>query len=1186
MKGDYMKTRTCSWQIGLLALGMAVGLLSAGTGAAGEWVPVAMGWVGDQLRFEFNSDAGRTALRYSGPVPDPAHRIVATLSSQQADQTVTCEFELQYNSAAAVPAVVIETSGSVDLGALAPGAYTFVANSGGVSFKKVAFTVPESATPLADLAQPRISSVKTDGAEIVVEVVVPANVRKLTLESRTRLGAGAWTPRAVWRYAGQDGSVSFRLARSEKLEVLRVRADAQDALPASFYQGTNQFNGQTSASGPTQPPVTSVEAGPGANDAKSGGTGQTRTVVESDIWKLEGDMLYFFNQYRGLQVINLSVPDKPVVRGTLELPAAGEQMYLLDATHVVLLAGNGCGNWGDNSQVLVVDVSADQPRTVASVPVEGYIQESRLVGSALYVASQTYHKFTVQTSPGKPDSGVTEQWEWGTVVSSFDLAKPETPVAQKTLWYPGYGNVIMATDQYLFTATQGTSDWWRSIVHVVDINSPDGVMVPMSEIDPGGRVADKFKMNVEGDVFTVICEVRDWSGTGRQVSVLQTYSITDPSRPVGLGKLEVGHGEGLYATRFDGDRVYIVTFLRVDPLWVVDLKDPSAPKISGELKVPGWSTYIQPMGDRLVAVGIDNSNSWKVAVSLFDVRDPAKPGLLSKIPLGENYSWSEANYDEKALTVLPDSGLILVPYQGWSSNGYASRVQLIDLSPDTLSQRGVIEHEFQPRRATMHSERIISISGRELLTVNAADRDHPIVTAQTDLTWPVSQVLVSGDYLVEVSNGESWTGQSSPSLRVVLASTPNGVLNHLTLANSAPVVAACIRDGHLYVTQLDTTYVPILKAPPENGASGSENTNAPNLFLSIYDASALPELSLIGQTSAVTSSPGWGAGADLLWVKPGTLVMSVSGGGLWWGRGMLTDGLVAGGPIRWWWGGGGGHLVALDVRDPAHPAVVSDTILDSQNAWWGYSKTLVDNGLAYLSHQASEFLPGVLLPGQKAPEPVITKNPDGTITTNQPPIGIWVTRYYLEVVDFADPAVPTVRKPVNIPGQIQSVGRGGAILYTLGPHWDANGNTDWADYLDACAYDGVAATLVASLSLPTTWPRATLVANDTAYVAKVENGNQLEAWVLADAKQFTKIGSRTLALPAQNLVRINSILAAQSDRTIELYEASNPTDLTPLGVGTLPGCVWPDLLHADGSPSQGLWVPASDYGVFHVPDRK
>src|SRR5262249_55661580 len=148
---------------------------------------------------------------------------------------------------------------------------------------------------------------------------------------------------------------------------------------------------------------------------------------------------------------------------------------------------------------------------------------------------------------------------------------------------------------------------------------------------------------------------------------------------------------------------------------------------AGQLEVPGWSTYIEPLGSRLVAIGINDTNDWRVAVSLFDVHDPAKPALLSKVPLGVNYSWSEASYDEKAFAVLPDAGLILVPYQGYETNGYANRVQLIDLGSDSLTPRGTIEHSFQPRRATLQNDRIYSISGKQLLTVQASDRDHPEV---------------------------------------------------------------------------------------------------------------------------------------------------------------------------------------------------------------------------------------------------------------------------------------------------------------------------------------------------------------------------------------------------------------------------------------------------------------------------
>ena len=104
-----------------------------------------------------------------------------------------------------------------------------------------------------------------------------------------------------------------------------------------------------------------------------------------------------------------------------------------------------------------------------------------------------------------------------------------------------------------------------------------------------------------------------------------------------------------------------MTFLRKDPLWIVDLSDPALPQIKGELQVPGWSTYIQPLGNQLVTIGISDSNDWRVAVSLFDVKDAAKPSLLSRVPLGQNYSWSEASSLASVVTRSAIPVAMLVP---------------------------------------------------------------------------------------------------------------------------------------------------------------------------------------------------------------------------------------------------------------------------------------------------------------------------------------------------------------------------------------------------------------------------------------------------------------------------------------------------------------------------------------------
>src|SRR5207249_4290032 len=142
-----------------------------------------------------------------------------------------------------------------------------------------------------------------------------------------------------------------------------------------------------------------------------------------------------------------------------------------------------------------------------------------------------------------------------------------------------------------------------------------------------------------------------------------------------------------------------------------------------------------------VAIGLESN---RVAISLFNVQNPAAPALLNRVRLGNNYSWSEANWDEKAFSVLPEAGLILVPYTSDTTNGYASRVQLIDFNTKALAVRGLIEHEVAPRRTTLYASRILSISGWELVSVDATDRDHPVVSGTTSLAWVADRVFVQG----------------------------------------------------------------------------------------------------------------------------------------------------------------------------------------------------------------------------------------------------------------------------------------------------------------------------------------------------------------------------------------------------------------------------------------------------------
>ena len=104
----------------------------------------------------------------------------------------------------------------------------------------------------------------------------------------------------------------------------------------------------------------------------------------------------------------------------------------------------------------------------------------------------------------------------------------------------------------------------------------------------------------------------------------------------------LGRGERIYAVRFIGDVGYVVTFRQVDPLYTIDLADPDRPRVLGELKIPGYSAYLHPVGDDLLlGVGQDATDQGRLQglqISLFDVSDLARPARLQQLRLGERWS--------------------------------------------------------------------------------------------------------------------------------------------------------------------------------------------------------------------------------------------------------------------------------------------------------------------------------------------------------------------------------------------------------------------------------------------------------------------------------------------------------------------------------------------------------------------
>lgn len=1033
-----------------------------------------------------------------------------------------------------------------------------------------------------------IESIHLDGKEVVVTVQVPPGVKRVVLETRARIGSGSWEPVAIERLGDTATApvvVVFRVQLSAQMELLRARGDSGDALPTSFYSGETKFGELSqSAGGPRAGFGDAVNApeAPAGEKIDAPSAGGNRAVVESDIWKIRGDTMYFFNQYRGLQVIDIANPEAPVLRGTYSMPAAGEQMYLLDDDKAILLAHGFCHGWGADaeSQIVLLEIVDGQPRAVGEMQVPGRLRESRMVGTALYVVSERYRHARTLDSKGSPE----EVWEWGSQISSFDLVNFSATEPKFTLWVPGYGNAIQATDHFLFVATpQENANWWgaKSDVRVFDISSPDGTMAALSTIATAGRVKDKFKMHLDGDVFTVVTEVQD----GALVTQLETFSLADPLKPERLGYLKIIEREQLFATRFAGKTLYAVTFERIDPLWIIDLSDPREPKKLGELEIPGWSTYIQPLGDKLVTVGIDNTDGWRTSVQLFDVSDPAKPTLASKVLVGEGNSSSEANQDEKAFAVLPEDNLILVPFSSWSENGQVQAVQLIDLLPDTLRKRGVIDHRVQPRRATVHKDRILSISGVELLAVDATDRDNPRVVSSTELSVPADQLFVEGEHLVTLA-----TTENAPSIRVAPASNPTSSLA-LARLEALPLLGADVRDGRLFVIQGKPSEV--IWPRTWNSTNAPLGTNDARLTMSVFDLSDLPNLKLLGEIEQTfpNETKYWGR-FEALWPKADLLVWSAVAGYGWWDGPIIAmdvaidrPAIGAPGIAPIWWGGGQSTLLAYDVSDSSAPKFASETKLAGTNNWWNFSRSFATDGLVFTSHQSSEFDSTVQLP------PRVYKEWNGATyvtVTNTPPPGAWMQRYFLSVVSYADPVNPSIRKPANIPGSLIGISHGGNLIYTSAYRYeDPVALTGGGELLDVSAYDGVEAHLVDSLKLPNIWPRPVLVRDGHLIVGVPPERNPgpglIESWSVSESAKLTRNNSIEIKNRAQSLLSVGDLLIAQAGTELFLYDISSPATLRFLGSGTPAGCLGYNVQKADGSAAEGLWLPLGLYGVTHIP---
>lgn len=157
--------------------------------------------------------------------------------------------------------------------------------------------------------------------------------------------------------------------------------------------------------------------------------------------------------------------------------------------------------------------------------------------------------------------------------------------------------------------------------------------------------------------------------------------------------------EQVHSARFMGDRGFMVTFFIVDPFYTFDLSDPYDPKMLGELEIPGYSSYMHPIGDdHLLAIGQDGDDDGMmtgVHLQVFDVTDMENPERTQHhtISTGSWSSWSEAMHDHHAFTYQPETGVLAIPINIRDDDDIFNGLILFEATVDGIEEIGRIDHE-------------------------------------------------------------------------------------------------------------------------------------------------------------------------------------------------------------------------------------------------------------------------------------------------------------------------------------------------------------------------------------------------------------------------------------------------------------------------------------------------------------
>jgi uncharacterized secreted protein with C-terminal beta-propeller domain len=484
---------------------------------------------------------------------------------------------------------------------------------------------------------------------------------------------------------------------------------------------------------PAAPVPEQDSAAGGAPDDTSQTNVQEAGVDEPDTVKTDGQTLFALAN-GSLHAVGARSPE-PALLGTLELRDGWGATLLLGDQRAFVLGGGPRG-----ARITEVDVSDPaRMRVLRTEDFDGYIVDARLTGRSARVVVSSYPEavygapeLRARPSGWLPRSTLRRLRSGKRVTSravgcrsvrrprvfsgagvltvyTVDLAKGLPAVDADAVFTSA--DTVYASATSLYVATQRWDGEGMTSIHRFDTSDPDRTGYGTSGAVPGSLL-NQFSLSEHEGILRAATTVGFGPDAESRVTTLERRDglLVKRGDVGGLGR-----GERIYAVRFIGDVGYVVTFRQVDPLYTVDLADPDRPRVLGELKIPGYSAYLHPVGDGLLlGVGQEATEQGRVQglqISLFDVSDLARPVRLQQLRLGERWSQSAVEWDHHAFLWWPATSLAVLPIDSRDFTGAAGF--RVDRAAG-IAEVGRVRHPRGPPigRAVVVGERLLTVSDR------------------------------------------------------------------------------------------------------------------------------------------------------------------------------------------------------------------------------------------------------------------------------------------------------------------------------------------------------------------------------------------------------------------------------------------------------------------------------------------